>query len=183
VVGPEKLVGVAVAAEGLGFGWADASALAARGGPSVRLVRDLAIRGRILDADGRPVKGARVRVEEVRAYPVDDMKAVLRALRAKGRDRVTPSRWVVPPDWAGPVPGQPVGAATVTGPDGRFRLTGLGRGRIVRLQITAPGERPLSVTVLTSEANPDEPAVPATGEDGRPLYLAEFDHRLAPDKR
>ncbi len=180
-VEPEKLVGVAVAADGFGFGWADA-AVAARGGPVIRLVKDLAIRGRILDAKGRPVEGAKVRVEEVRAYPADNLKGVLSALHAKGRASVTPSTWVVPPEWAGPVPGQPVGGATITGPDGRFRLTRLGGGRVVRLRIAAPGEWPVGVTVLTFAPGAGDPPLPEK-DDGRPVHLAEFEHQLAPGGR
>jgi hypothetical protein len=180
MIGPDRLIGVAVSAEGLGFGWANADAIA---GPGVKLVKDLAIKGRILDADGQPVAGAKVRVKEVRAYLTDELKEILQTLQAKGRDRVAPSIWTVLPEWAGPVPGQSVGEATATDSDGRFRLTGLGRGRIVRLQIEAKGKKPVDLNVLTFAAHADDPALPQKDEGGRPFYMAEFEHRLAADGR
>jgi hypothetical protein len=96
---------IAVAA-GHGPGWA---ALGKPGAKlTLRLTRDdVPVVGRILDEDGRPVRGVKVRVVCV----------------------VEQGRRGAP--WAGPIPGQP--QTVLTGADGRFRLTGLGRDREVIL--------------------------------------------------
>jgi hypothetical protein len=181
-VAPLKPVGVAVAAEGLGFGWVDAAALTAKSEPTVQLVDDLPIRGRILDQDGRPVAGAKVRVEEVRDYSGKDLKAILRALTAKEGESAAVSTWVVPPEWDSVVPGgYAAGRATTTGIHGRFELTGLGRGRAVRLQITAKSGKPLGLTILTIAPTQGDPPLPEKDEAGRPVYRMQFEHRLAAD--
>ena len=73
---------------------------------------DIAINGRILDEKGKPVDGAKVRVVCLKSHQQD----------AKS--------------WDGPVPGQP--AYVRTAADGRFRLTGLGRERMVYLALEGP---------------------------------------------
>ncbi len=181
---PVKPVGVAAAANGLGFGWTDAAALTAKAEPTVRLVEDLPIRGRLLDREGRPVASARVRVEEVRDYAGKDLKTVLRALTARGGGSVAASTWRVRPEWDSAVPGgYAAGRATASGADGRFELTGLGRGRVVRLEITARSARPVTVTVLTFGPVPGGPSLPDKDAAGHPVYRARFDHRLAAENR
>src|SRR5262249_27281188 len=102
-------------------------------GLTLRLVEDLPIRGRVLDADGKPVGGAKVRVAGFSAF--DDAKGVTDILdgvrtQAYGGDV---GIGVSDRAWIGPVPGQP--REVTTGADGRFRLNGLGRDRQVRLHV------------------------------------------------
>jgi RNA polymerase sigma factor (sigma-70 family) len=119
------LPAVIAVAEGKGPAWAPVGKSGAR--LTLRLVADdVPIDGRIIDEDGKAVRGAKVHV------------VCLAELGAN------PSRW------AGPVPGQP--RAVTTGADGRFRLTGLGNKRKVILglegatiehrQISARTEKP-----------------------------------------
>src|SRR5205807_4627487 len=99
------LPAVIAVADGRGPCWAVVGKPAAK--LTLRLTREVPVVGRILDEDGRPVRGVKVRVV---------------CVVEEGRD---------PPPWAGPVPGQP--QTVTTGADGRFRLTGLGGDRRVIL--------------------------------------------------
>src|SRR5262249_33779887 len=101
--------------------------------PEIRLglVEDLPLVGRILDADHRPVAGARVAVREVS----DD---------ASGRACL------------GPLPGQP--PEVTTSADGRFRLTGVGRDRRVCLALDGPGIPHAEVFAATRPPSAEIPA-------------------------
>jgi RNA polymerase sigma factor (sigma-70 family) len=165
---PTIPVGVTALAPGLGFGWVDGGVIAAGKQPIVQLVEDRAVSGRVLGPDGKPVAGATVRVVEVRAYP-GGPEALRTALTSKGTDRPAAV------NWTGPLPGD-VGKAA-TNRAGEFRMTGLGRNRIVRLRIEAPGTVPATVSVVTLE--PGEARPPARDEADRPQFGPTFELRLA----
>jgi protocatechuate 3,4-dioxygenase beta subunit len=116
------LPAVIAVADGHGPSWA------ALGKPGTRLTLrltrdDVPVLGRILDEDGQPVRGVKVRVVCL----------------------VEQDRRTAP--WAGPIPGQP--QTVTTGADGQFRLTGLGRERrvILGLQGETIEHRQISATV------------------------------------
>jgi RNA polymerase sigma factor (sigma-70 family) len=104
-------------AEGYGCGWATISS-AAREEVTLRLVKDAPVKGRILDADGQPVRGAKLSVTGVTA--------------AKGHGGQAGAR-----GWEGPLPGQL--AVLTTAADGKFRLAGVGPGRVVHLRLEGRG--------------------------------------------
>jgi RNA polymerase sigma factor (sigma-70 family) len=110
---------------------------------TLRLVKDVPIRGRILDPDGRPVAGAKVRVTGVSAPGGDDLDSYLEAVRKGGS-------YTFARDWSGPLPGQP--AALTTGADGRFRLAGIGRERLVRLHVEGPAIASADLEAMTRAA-------------------------------
>ena len=172
---PMNPIGVAATADGLGFGWADGSKIVDGKAPTLQLVEDQLISGRILDPDGKPVAGAKIRVEEVRAFPGSRPKAVLQSLAEKGKARLATVTWT---GALAALPGE-LGRGT-TGADGRFRLAGLGRERVVRLKIDAPGAAPGIVSVVTLEREPTDPQLPARDEAGRPLFGPTFEFRLSP---
>ena len=95
---------------------------------TIRLVEDgPPIEGRIVDLEGRPVAGVRVRVEQVwfaREGKLTDWLA-----RAKDGGVQGP--------WHG-LNSLPTTTAAATGSDGRFRLTGIGRDRIAELFVSGP---------------------------------------------
>jgi RNA polymerase sigma factor (sigma-70 family) len=125
---PWRLVQVVVAAEGYGPAWASLVSLDKQE-LTLRLTRnDAPVKGRVLDLEGRPVAGAAVRVVRVTV----------------GGD-VHNSLWQ--PSWAG------LSADCTTDRDGRFTLSGVGRGRNVLLSIE--GNRIENKLVPTT--------VPATG--------------------
>jgi RNA polymerase sigma factor (sigma-70 family) len=108
---------VLAVAEGYGSAWVTCNA-AAQEEVTLRLVKDAQVRGRILDADGRPVAGAKLTVTGVAA--------------AKGHDGQPGA-----PGWAGPLPGQ--AESLTTGDDGRFQVAGVGSDRIVNLRLEGNG--------------------------------------------
>jgi hypothetical protein len=169
---PFKPVGVTVVANGFGLGWMDGAEITGGKVSVVRLVEDCVVSGRVLCPDGRPLAGATVRVEEVRAYPVGGAKGVLKGLTAKGKDRPASV------SWAGPFPAD-VGTAE-SDHDGRFRLTRLGRDRVIRLRIEGTGAVPATISVVTVKHKADDLPLPARDEAGRPTFGPEFEFRLSP---
>jgi RNA polymerase sigma factor (sigma-70 family) len=125
---------VMAVADGLGLDWAEI------GGPGplrLSLVEDRPLEGRILGPDRRPVAGARVTVRELTCARPDDAPI-------GGRGRTC----------RGPLPGQP---PATTDADGRFRLTGLGRDRVVSLALGGPAVPPATFSAVN---RPAEAAAP-----------------------
>ncbi|HEV3255739.1 MAG TPA: sigma-70 family RNA polymerase sigma factor [Gemmataceae bacterium] len=119
----------AVAAVAAGFGpdWVDIGEATEGAELNLRLVEDLALAGHILDQNRKPVAGAKLSVVDITS---DSGEGVPRFLQGDS------SSWS-PQTWRGPFPGQPPGVTTDA--DGRFRLTGLGRDRIVALRLEGSG--------------------------------------------
>lgn len=127
---------------------------------------DLPIAGRILDLEGKPLAGVKVAVNAVHEFPEDGPKAYVEwqsGLRARPAHN---SLFGVPPG---------VAAETTTGAGGKFRLTGIGRDRVVDLVVTGPGIAYESVVAVTVSALHARPA----GRAGK-VYPATFDHLAAP---
>jgi RNA polymerase sigma factor (sigma-70 family) len=136
---------------------------------TLRLVKDMPVRGRILDPEGKPVAGAKLSVWGVAAPKGDDLGYILESVR-KGN-----YGYDYPKSWRGPVPGQPV---RTTDADGRFQFAGLGRERGVILRLEGPGIATMLLEVLT------RPFQTITGpaqwrKPGRSIHGASFDHMAA----
>jgi RNA polymerase sigma factor (sigma-70 family) len=108
---------VLAVAEGYGCAW-DTTSPAAKEEVTLRLVKDAPVQGCILDADGKPVAGAKLTVTGVAA--------------AKGPDGQPGAR-----AWGGPLPGR--AEVLTTGADGRFRVPGVGNDRVARLRLEGRG--------------------------------------------
>jgi RNA polymerase sigma factor (sigma-70 family) len=111
---------------------------------TLRLVKDVPIRGRILDPDGRPVAGARLRVTSLSAPRGEDLGRYLEVVRQGAGAKFAKS-------WDGPVPGQPT--VVQTGADGRFQLSGIGRERVVRLLLEGHAIATTELNVMTRVAS------------------------------
>ena len=96
---------------------------------TIRLVEEgPPIEGRIVDLEGRPVAGAEVKATRLYFAGNGDLTAWL----ARAKDVGVQGPW----DGLDQLPATIVIATT--GPDGRFRLAGIGRERIAELLISGP---------------------------------------------
>jgi RNA polymerase sigma factor (sigma-70 family) len=182
---PDDVGELVATAEGYGPGWAPAGA---RNDLTVRLARDdVPIAGKVVDLQGRPVRGARVRVLHLRTslHPgADDLTPFLDTL--KGKKYASP-----PPEC------QSSGTATAlrceefpasqqaatTGPDGRFRLRGVGRERMVVALVEGPGIATQEVRIMTRATTTfhllEDKNDPASSLD---YYGATFTHVALPTR-
>ena len=141
---------VVATAEGFGPSWTGLAG--AKGDVELRLVKDdVPIEGRLVSLEGRPLAGI-----EVRTLMVED-----------------PSN----PEYIFGAPSGYFQAAT-TDADGRFRLTGIGRGRRTVLGIAGPGIQRDGAQVVTGSFPKDRPP----HYSGYPVYGARFEHPCKPGK-
>ncbi len=117
---------VIAVAEGYGPDWTDIRGSATATELTLKLVKDLPLDGRVLNNDGKPVSGATVLLWQVESYSEEALTRLLRSEAAAAAGNA----------WRGPLPEQP--AIVTTDNNGRFRLTGLGRDRIVTLMLDGP---------------------------------------------
>ena len=119
---------VVAVADGLGLDWAEIGGPAGNATLTLRLVEDVPVQGRVLGPDRKPLAGARVVVRRLTEGP------------GPGQVRRPPADGGVlnpPRACRGPLPGQT--RAVLTDADGRFRLTGMGRGRVATLALEGTG--------------------------------------------
>jgi RNA polymerase sigma factor (sigma-70 family) len=138
---------------------------------TIHLVKDSPIGGRIIDSDGRPVAGTKIRLTEIRAYPNEDLTNELKEIN-KGGFGTIPAK-----TWNGPLPGQPV--SVITGIDGKFRLQGIGRERLVGLLIEGPTIQYVRIQVMTRAA---EPVVNPSPFRQQRVYGATFEYLALPSR-
>jgi RNA polymerase sigma factor (sigma-70 family) len=129
---------IVATADGFGPAWVGADADKP---VELKLVRDEPIRGRLLTLEGKPVVGAKVRVREVAAPKDPDLSKLVADLRANEREwhvifnsHFDYGKRLIHTGTS--FPGQP--AAAETDAEGRFRLTGLGRERLIELRVEGP---------------------------------------------
>jgi hypothetical protein len=141
---------VVATAEGCGPSWTGLAG--AKGDVELRLIKDdVPIDGRLVSLEGRPLAGI-----EVRTLMVED------------------------PSNSESIFGAPSGyfQAATTDADGRFRLTGIGRGRRTVLGIAGPGIQRDGAQVVTGSFPKDRPP----HYSGYPVYDARFEHPCKPGK-
>jgi hypothetical protein len=153
---------VVAVADGYGPAWAEVGEPGQGAGLSLKLVEDLPVEGRILDQNRQPIAGARVLMLDVTS---DSEEGVTRFLQGDF------DSWS-PRSWRGPLPGQPPGVTT--GADGRFRLTGLGRDRVVRLALEGST---ISHSTLAAVTRPAGATPYFAGVKG-----AAFEHEALPSR-
>jgi RNA polymerase sigma factor (sigma-70 family) len=132
-------------ADGFGPDWIMLDGAGPLDGLTLRLVKDVPISGRILDPDGKPVAGARITVTGVMAARGEDLGGYLETVHT-GHGW----RYAFAKHWGGPLPGQT--AVLTTGADGRLKLAGIGRERIVNFHLEGPAIATADFQVMTRAA-------------------------------
>jgi RNA polymerase sigma factor (sigma-70 family) len=99
---------------------------------TLRLVKDAAASGRIVDADGRPIANAKLTVDGVAGFTGAQKSGVVFVNTFPYMDYP----WGAANGWLGALPDQ--GNVLTTSADGRFELTGVGPNRIVSLHLEGP---------------------------------------------
>jgi protocatechuate 3,4-dioxygenase beta subunit len=172
--------GGALVATAAGFapGWVHLTETGAE--KTIRLARDLPIRGRLVDLEGKAVAGALVRLRAVGTTSDGDLQSVFNAMRLNPEwlsleNRVAALAPVFNPE-------------TRTGADGRFELKGVGQDRLALLRFEARGLEASEVyVVIQSSFDPKvvlrKPSDRASGfaPDLRlAVYGATFTHAARP---
>jgi len=149
---------------------------------TIQLVKDdIPIEGRIVDLEGRPVPGATVTTEEILATLGEDLTPLIRS----GMRGDVPGKHLAPS-----ITGVP--RTLTTDPDGRFRLTGIGRERVVSLRISGPAIQNSDIYVMTrldfkaSQVKHERPPLPIADSPsigaGPMIYGTRFEHAVGPTK-
>jgi RNA polymerase sigma factor (sigma-70 family) len=122
-------------AEGFGFDFREVDRLKDAGARDVefRLVKDHAIRGRVLDTQGKPVPGVRVRVKAIRVYADDSLDSFLQVWGKRQPHDGLPGAVRYYGSETGQLP------PATSDAEGRFTFRGLGRERLVVLSVDGPG--------------------------------------------
>ena len=166
-------------APGHGLGWTEAVLRADRPAEEIITLKPdgTPIEGRVMDLEGRPVAGAKV--EAFRIW--FDEKGDLAGWIAKARNGAAGNLWQglenLPLD-------QILAIEAKTGPDGRFKLTGVGRDRIAGLIVSGPRVATTEVNVL-SRPEPEIRTVDRGMMRAEPfiVHAPKFQLALAPSKR
>jgi len=174
---------VAAAAPNLGAGWVRVPRDGKRDDLTLRLVDDhVPITGQIIDLEGKPVPGATLQVLQINAAPGEKLDPFLEAVKGKQGlslrlEQEYLSRFTIA-----------LSPKVTTDDEGRFRLTGIGRNRLVAAQLDGPGIVSQQLHVLTRPGKTIEvPENKGNPDDGEPrivttYYGASFQHVAAPTK-
>jgi RNA polymerase sigma factor (sigma-70 family) len=144
-----KHTSVVVTADGFGPGWLDVDTREKNEDLTVQLVKDeVPITGQVVELQGKPVAGAAVRVLEIMAAPKEDLGPWLKAVTvAKGQGLRLEYEYLSRRLKTAEVPALP--QKVTTDADGKFRLTGIGRDRLVTVCIDGPAIASQVLRVLT----------------------------------
>ncbi len=171
---------VAVVAANHGVGWEEIPADGRRNELTLRLVNDdVPIMGQIVDLEGKPVPGVTIRVLGISAAPGEDLGPWLEAVQGKKGENLPPRKQDF--QWNS-IDLSKLALKVTTDAEGRFRLTGIGRNRVVRVQIDGSAIASQQLHVLTRSGKTME----VTDYKGQPkpttYYGADFRHVAAPTK-
>jgi RNA polymerase sigma factor (sigma-70 family) len=134
---------VVVSAAGRGADWvSDSRDGPAPSEPTFTLAPDVPITGRVVNTEGKPIRGVQVTPESV-YVPEGKLDAYLAGWKARWRSVVgTPNKRLY-------VAGDRLAPAVTTDADGKFKVTGCGAERIVHLTFRGAGVATTTLYVLT----------------------------------
>jgi hypothetical protein len=167
---------IAALAPGFGPDWAKLDTRSQEREFSLRLRRDdVPIEGRVVSLEGRPVVGVTVHVSALAEVPDGFLKRL--------RDNAGNMNMVLWNEarnalFMGNDEGVP---AVHTGPDGRFRFTGVGRDRFIYLVIDGRSIEQ-SFNLVLSTADPAYTPIPLAGEGEGQLKGPRFDVTVKPGR-
>jgi RNA polymerase sigma factor (sigma-70 family) len=172
---PWATVTILATAGGLGLDWVEL-----RKPPdedlTFKLVDDsVPISGRILDLQGRPIAGAKITRGRIKAEGAAGIDPYLKLLHD---DPMQASNHRFAKDYWSRLPGQP--ASVTTDADGRFRLTGIGRDRIVEIEVEGPTIQSATISTMTRKAATI--STPPGTFAAKTIYGATFDHLIPPGR-
>jgi protocatechuate 3,4-dioxygenase beta subunit len=174
---------VAATAANHGPGWVQVPASGKRDNLTLQLVDDdVPITGQIVDLQGKPVPGATLTVVQINAATGEDLGPWLEAARGKkGLSLDLEQRYLKRHTIA-------LCPKVTTDVEGRFRLTGIGRDRLVLAQLDGPTVVSQELHILTRVEKTIELTYtkghPGDGEAGTvtTYYGASFKHAAAPTR-
>jgi RNA polymerase sigma factor (sigma-70 family) len=184
---PKNVTYVVAAAEGYGFAAARLE-LDKPGSAdlTLRLVKDDApIRGRIIDLQGKPVAGARVRIKNnmLGFSKKGDLTDWVAALKGR-KENLTSVEWLNYWTWLYSPAFDLLFSPVTTGAEGRFEMKGIGRERMVHLRIEGPTIATQEVQVMTRACEkiriPEKTDIPKGPLDM--YYGAVFELLAAPSR-
>jgi RNA polymerase sigma factor (sigma-70 family) len=161
-------------APGYGPGWADvADSSGVFRDVTVRLAADdIPIEGRILDLEGRPIAGAQIVTSDLYDPPGGDLTPWVEGMK------VNPTS-----PYEGGNQQMPFKMRRTTGPDGRFRLDGVGRERIVMFTVGGPTIALTRTFAMTKNVPPIRSSnTYIIGPKTMIFHGARFDFAVAPCK-
>jgi RNA polymerase sigma factor (sigma-70 family) len=177
-ISPFTSLMVVATAPGLGPDWVELRK-PPEGELSLRLVDDsVPIAARIVDLQGKPVAGARITRGRINAFTSEaGIEPFLTLVR---EDVMQASNYHFPKNYweSFELPGQ--AASVVTDADGRFRLSGIGRDRIVKLSGEGPSIQRATIDVMTRAGA--KVSSPPGSFGGQTIYPASFEHFIPPGR-
>jgi RNA polymerase sigma factor (sigma-70 family) len=138
----ERLIPLLAAADGFGLAWVELTAKERPDDVTLRLVKDVPIRGRLLTTEGKPIAGVTVTVAGLMAFErLDDFLRVFRR-ETKHFDEGTGARRLS-------LPLNDVLHVQPTDKDGRFDIKGVGVERLAGLAVKSAVVAPATILVVT----------------------------------
>jgi RNA polymerase sigma factor (sigma-70 family) len=176
----DQQVAVVATAEGFGLAWVELQGPAAPGEVTLRLVKDVPVRGRLVTTEGKPVVGVAATVLGIVEVP--NLEAFLRAYQRELRhlDEGTGTRTLS-------LPQTPVVHVTPSDKDGWFTIRGIGAERLAVLQLTKATLAQSSLVVLTRAGFDARTVVQPTrqsdvGNQVPPLFGPSFEQVVEPTR-
>jgi RNA polymerase sigma factor (sigma-70 family) len=129
----ERALPLIAVADGLGAGWVELSRDKPTGDLTLRLVKDVPIRGRLLDTQGKRLAGVSVNVVGMLTTPEEKVDPFLTSWKQSwhnGLQTLTKRVWM---------PLDKVLLGATTDKEGHFEITGAGGERVVLLDVKGPG--------------------------------------------
>ncbi len=147
---PDEVIDIAATAKNIGVAFARVSRDGDNRNVTLKLVKDdVAIKGQIVDLQGKPVQGAKVRVLQIAAAAKEDLGPWLEAVKAKKALSDALERQYLGQRLVSAEVPALANQVVTTGADGRFRLTGIGRERLAIVRVEGPAIATEQLRILT----------------------------------